>query len=242
MSVITIDGPAAAGKTTSARALAENLTKAGKPFLYVDTGAFYRITAKALRKKYGEEGDLPLDDIHLLDGIGIGATNENGIQTMCFDSYSWKTSNRTDIPSYMRRCAATDQMLRTPAISQDASRVSTVPAVRALVNRAIRDYAGTVDCVMEGRDTGSVICPNAKVKFYLTADIEARAKRRQADLFNTMSYEELVRDISERDRRDTERKADPLKVPDGAVWINNSDLSIAQVNRLLFGIAVHMLG
>ena len=99
-----------------------------------------------------------------------------------------------------------------------------------------------MDCVMEGRDTGSVIYPNAKVKFYLTADIEARAKRRQADLFNTMSYEELVRDISERDRRDTERKADPLKVPDGAVWINNSDLSIAQVNRLLFGIAVHMLG
>ena len=231
---ITIDGPAAAGKTTMAKALAERLPG----FRYVDTGAFYRATALALTYKYDSE-EIPLDDPHLLDEIDVRASRyDNGVQTMGI------TASRREHNGYRSKSEwVKPEKLRTETISQLASKASAIPAVRTFVNQAIRAYAADADVIMEGRDTGSVILPDAMVKFYLTGDQDERTIRRWKDLGAEArgKLDEIRKDMAERDERDMNRTTDPLVVPKGAIYIDNTSIPKDACIQLMYGIAVHLI-
>lgn len=200
---ITIDGPAGAGKTSTAKAMAKRLG-----FRYVDTGGIYRLIA-AYRTRDGSEGWLETAK----DVLRVSA-GPDGTQVM-----SIVTDGRAEpVP---------EAELRSPGTSERASVLSTDPAVRALANRLIREYAGGLDTVMEGRDTGTAVMPEADLKFYLSASLDARAGRRYAELAaaGADTTPERVRDdTARRDARDSSREADPLACPEGAVRVDNTGM------------------
>ena len=216
---ITIDGPAAAGKTTTAKALAKNLPG----FLYVDTGAFYRVFAYGLKRKNITYPLLTtitdIIDEKILHTIKIQAKQKHGEQTM-----------------YLNGGIIQDEYLRTEDISQLASAASAIPEVRAKINDAIREYAQNYDVIMEGRDTGTVILPDATVKFYLTADINARTERRYNDILKKEPYankDDIKADLQVRDARDMNRKTDPLKIADTAIVIDNTNIPAEQCIQMM---------
>lgn len=214
---ITIDGPAAAGKTTAAKILAKRLPT----FLYVDTGAFYRAVAFVLDEQKFTCETLPEDLSEMLTNMCISADAEHGRQDMFINGYF--------IP---------DAALRTERISQLASAVSAKPEVRQFVNQAIKAYAAKNNVIMEGRDTGTAVMPNADVKIYLTADLQERVNRRLADDIQNMNtgitFKDVEQAMVERDYRDTHRLCDPLRCPEGALFLNNTHLNIEEcANTLL---------
>ena len=205
---IAIDGPSGAGKSTLAKSVSKTLG-----YLYVDTGAIYRTIGYAAFSKGVDPKDGEADAA-LLPELEIGLHyGEDGLQHM--------TLNGADV---------TDQ-IRLPEISLYASAVSAHPAVRAHLLEMQRKLARENNVVMDGRDIGTVVLPDATVKIFLTATPEARATRRwkeyQAKDIDT-PYEEVLADVKQRDYQDTHRAAAPLKQADDAVLLDTSELDFEQ--------------
>ena len=212
---IAIDGPAGAGKSTVARAVAKKLG-----ILYLDTGAMYRAMAlKAMR-----EGIDPNDKeqvLPLLECTEIYAKNIGGTQHTYLDG--------EDVSG----------LIRTPEVSRGASDISAIPDVRIKLAQIQRNIAHTSDVVMDGREIGSYVIPECENKFYVTASVDERARRRLLELKekgrdNGMTVEDMAKDIAERDYNDSHRAFAPLLRLPEAILIDTTDLTIDEaVNAVL---------
>ena len=203
---VALDGPSGAGKSTLAKRVAERFG-----FVYVDTGAIYRTVGYAAQCAGVDSKDAEAV-IALLPGLDIGyAYDEGGTQRMLLDG--------RDV----------SKEIRTPKSSLYASDVSVIGEVRAFLLQMQRSAAARYDVVMDGRDIGTVVLPDAGLKIFLTADAAERARRRLAQLRakgNTdVSFDEVLRDIEYRDKQDTERAAAPLKAAEDAVLLDTSALT-----------------
>ena len=213
--IVAIDGPAASGKSTSAKLLAKELG-----FLYLDTGAMYRCVSWAVIK---DEIDLS-NDRQLLNFLKI------------FKIDLKNTGNRSSF--YVNNKDVTD-LIRKSNISQKVSEVSAIPDIRDFMVDIQRNYAKSENCVMEGRDIGTVVFPKAEVKFFIVASDEVRAKRRKLELESLgekKSLSELIDEIRRRDDFDSNRGHSPLKKAFDAIEIDTTDLSIDEQVRLMLGI------
>ncbi len=199
---IAIDGPSGAGKSTMAKAVAARLG-----FLYVDTGAIYRTLGLFALRRGVAPGDalaverlLPQVSLHMAYG-------EDGLQHM-----------------YLGEEDVTEA-IRKPEVSVAASQISALPEVRAYLLEMQRDLARRNSVVMDGRDIGTVVLPQADVKIFLTASAEDRARRRYLELLERgsgTSYEEVLADLVARDERDTKRAAAPLRRAEDATLVDTS--------------------
>ena len=208
---VAIDGPSGAGKSTIARRVSEEFG-----FIYVDTGAIYRTVglAAALRKldpkdKAAVVAMLPEISIRLAYG-------EDGLQHMYLDG--------EDVTS----------RIRTPEISLYASGVSAHPEVRAYLMEMQRSLARENDVVMDGRDIGTVVLPDAGLKIFLTASPEARARRRCSELVakgQDVKYEDVLRDLKLRDENDSTRAAAPLKAAEDALLLDTTEMNFEESCR-----------
>lgn len=204
---VAIDGPAGAGKSTIARAAAAQLG-----FVYVDTGALYRTIGLAVCRRGIDGTDVP-GILATLPEIQVGLTYQDGAQHVLLDG--------EDV----------SDAIRTPQISTYASQVSSVPEVRAYLLDLQRDLARRQSVIMDGRDIGTVILPDAKVKIFLTASPEKRAARRCAELREKgqdVTVEGILADMEHRDALDASRAAAPLKQAEDAVLVDTSDLTLEQ--------------
>ncbi|MGN8897389.1 (d)CMP kinase [Flavonifractor sp. HCP28S3_F3] len=213
---VAIDGPSGAGKSTLAKRLAEALG-----YLYVDTGAIYRtVGLQAFRT--GADPSDPAAVIPLLQDIQIRlAYGEDGLQHMYL--------NGEDVTAEIRR----------HEISAYASGVSAIPEVRAFLLEQQRGLAEEHDVVMDGRDIGTVVLPDADVKIFLTAAPEARARRRWLELKERgqeTAFETVLHDVLERDERDTSRAAAPLRQAEDAVLADTTEKDLEQSLELLMHI------
>ncbi len=205
---IAIDGPAGAGKSTIARAAARSLG-----FLYVDTGAMYRaIALYLLRNDADVNNDNELEKY--LNQITIRIAYSNGEQQIIL--------NNENVTGY----------LRDEKVGNMASVSSAKPKVRAKLLQLQRDIAKENDVIMDGRDIGTFVLPNADVKIYLTATVEERAKRRYSELIEKgqdADLEKIAEDIRTRDYQDMNREIAPLKQAEDAVLIDSSTMTIQEV-------------
>lgn len=202
---VAIDGPAGAGKSTIARAAAAQLG-----FVYVDTGALYRTIGLAVCRR-GIDGTDTAGIVHTLPEIRVDLTYQDGAQHVLLDG--------EDV----------SDAIRTPEISVYASQVSVVPEVRAYLLDLQRDMARTQSVIMDGRDIGTVILPDARVKIFLTASPEKRAVRRCAELREKgqqVTLDEVLADMTRRDAQDEGRAVAPLKQAADAVRVDTSDLTL----------------
>lgn len=214
---IAIDGPSGAGKSTISRKAAEIFG-----FIYVDTGAIYRTIGLASKIR-----GISLDDkaavMEMLTKLNIELKyNESGEQHMYLDG---KNVSRD---------------IRLPEVSMLASKVSAIPEVRAFLVDMQRDMAKKYDVIMDGRDIGTVILPDADLKIFLTADVNDRAQRRYEELRTKgmlTPFDEVLAEMKQRDEQDTLRTAAPLKAAEDAVMLDTSgntlEQSIAEVCRLI---------
>lgn len=205
---VAIDGPAGAGKSTLARKLAEQLG-----FLYVDTGAVYRTVTLAVLRAGADPGDAARI-IPLLDGLEIWMDyGGDGVQRMYLAG--------EDV----------SEAIREHKVSGAASKVSAIPEVRAFLLDYQRRQAQEHSVVMDGRDIGTVVLPEADVKIFLTAAPEARAKRRLLELEQrgqSADFETVLRDIKDRDYNDEHRPIAPLKRAEDAVLLDTTNLNLGQ--------------
>jgi cytidylate kinase len=204
---IALDGPSGAGKSTVAKSLAKRLG-----IIYVDTGALYRTVGLYVRNKGVDKDDNP-NIISCLDEIKLDMQFIDGEQII--------TLNGDKI----------GQEIRTGEIAMYASRVSAIPEVRAFLLETQRKIARENDVVMDGRDIGTVIIPDAEVKIFMVASAEARAKRRYLELQakgESCTLESVLADIIERDTNDSTRKTAPAIPAADAIHLDNSDLDIEQ--------------
>ena len=205
---IAIDGPAGAGKSTIAKLVAKK-----KGYIYVDTGAMYRGLAIHFLKK-----GIAADDV-----LAIEAACEDADVTIGYEDGAQQI--------YLNGENITGS-LREEEVGAMASRTSGIPKVRATLMELQQTMARTKDVVMDGRDIGTVILPDADVKVYLTASVECRAKRRYLELQEkgvTCNLEEISKDIEERDYRDMHRETSPLRQAEDAVLVDSSDMTIEEV-------------
>lgn len=205
---IAIDGPAGAGKSTIAKLLAER-----KGFIYVDTGAMYRGLAWYFLTK-GIRTDDEEAVTKACEEVKIDIAYENGKQQI-----------------YVNDKNITDH-LREEAVGNMASKSSAVPAVRARLLELQRDLARREDVVMDGRDIGTSVLPDADVKIFLTASVDTRAGRRYNELLGkgeSCDYAQIAADIEERDRRDMTREISPLCRAEDAELIDSSEMTIEEV-------------
>jgi len=216
--IVAIDGPAGAGKSTVARRLADALA-----YVLVDTGAMYRVVALAAER----EGIAWTDGPRLAElarglvarrALGFERDAELGVRVKLADE---------DV----------SDAIRTPGIAQGASTVSTHAEVRAALLELQRLAGRSGGVVLEGRDIGTVVFPDAEVKFFLTASAETRARRRHAELVakgQTVSYEDTLADVKRRDAQDEGRAIAPLRRADGAILVDSTALSFEEtVARML---------
>lgn len=205
---VAIDGPAGAGKSTVAKRVAKELG-----FIYVDTGAMYRALAVFfLKKGLKPEDTKEIAEVCKEAQVSIGY--EDGVQQVYL--------NGENVTS----------LLRTEEVGNMASVSSAVREVRAQLLELQRELARTKDVVMDGRDIGTNILPNADVKVYLTASVETRARRRYLELQEKgveCNLEDIAHDIEERDTRDMNREIAPLKQAEDAVLVDSSNMSIDEV-------------
>jgi cytidylate kinase len=203
---IAIDGPAGAGKSTISKSAAKQLG-----FIYIDTGALYRtVGLAALRAGVEPVESKEVDE--LLSKITVELTfNDKGEQVVLLD--------KEDVSG----------LIRTPEASMMASKISAVPAVRAYLLDLQRDMAKKNNVIMDGRDIGTVILPDAEVKIYLTATPEARAERRYKELVEKgmdVKYEDILEDVKTRDYNDMHRDIAPLKKADDAILADTTEVDL----------------
>ena len=219
---VAIDGPSGAGKSTAAKNLAKKMG-----YIYVDTGAIYRTVGLAAQYANVDSKDAA-GVIALLPGIQIDIDYDaDGTQMMLL--------NGQDV----------SKEIRTPRSSIYTSDVSAIPEVRAFLMDMQRDMAKKHSVVMDGRDIGTVVLPNADVKVFVTASAAERARRRCRELEekgNPTPYEEVLRDIEYRDQQDSSRAIAPLKPAEDAVMLDNSDFTAEQTLEALLRIVAEKTG
>ena len=213
---VALDGPAGAGTSTIARAAAAELG-----IIYVDTGALYRsIGLNALRSGIDLTDTKAIEDS--LNGLKVElAFDAEGAQVVLL--------NGEDVSS----------LIRTPEVSMSASKVSAVPAVRAFLLDLQRNMAKTQSVIMDGRDIGTVVLPDAEVKIFLTASPEIRAKRRFDELVEKgqeVKYEDVLADVIERDYNDSHREIAPLKPAEDSKLADTSGLTLEESISLIINI------
>lgn len=212
---VAIDGPAGAGKSTIAKTVSKKLG-----FIYVDTGALYRtIGLKFMNEGYGE--DLNCDINKILDGTKVDIKFIDGEQRVFL--------NGEDV----------SELIRTPKASLMASAVSAKPEVRAFLLEMQRRLARENNVIMDGRDIGTVVLPDATVKIFLTASAEERANRRYKELVEKgmqVNYAEVLADIEKRDYNDSHRDIAPLKPAEDSVLADTSKNNLEQSVDLILSI------
>ena len=204
---IAIDGPGGAGKSTVAKAVAAKLG-----IVYVDTGALYRTIGLYVRRANVDPKDAAAVEACLKD-ISIEIKYENGRQCVYLNGEDPKDA------------------IRTPEMSMYASAVSAIPAVRAFLLDTQRDIARKNSVIMDGRDIGTVILPDADVKIFLTASEECRARRRYNELLakgQNVSFEDVLSEMNQRDRQDSSREVAPATAAEDAVLLDNTDMTFEQ--------------
>ena len=205
---IAIDGPAGAGKSTIAKKVAAKLN-----FVYVDTGAMYRSIALYVIRN-GVDPDGEADMANALDKIDVSIAYEDGTQHIFLNGEDVSTA------------------IRQEEVGNMASKVATKAAVRAKLLDLQRNLAASQDVIMDGRDIGTFVLPQAEVKIYLTASVEERADRRYKELIEkgqTPDLEQIKKDIEARDYQDMHRDIAPLKQAEDAILIDSSDMTIDEV-------------
>ena len=210
---VAIDGPAGAGKSTVARAAAKELG-----FIYVDTGALYRaVGVHCLRNNIVTTDAESVGAI--LDDITVELKFIDGVQNVFLNGDDVSTE------------------IRLPEASMAASNVSAIPSVRAFLFDLQRDIAAKNNCLMDGRDIGTVVLPNAQVKIFLTADPEERAMRRFKELQekgSNVTYKEVLDDLLVRDYNDSHREIAPLKPAGDSVVINTTGYTLEEsINKII---------
>lgn len=209
---VAIDGPAGAGKSTIAKLVAKE-----KGYIYVDTGAMYRGLAIHFIKK------------------GLKAEDIKGIVEACEDA-EVSIVYENDVQQIYLNGENVTAMLRTEEVGNMASKTSAIPAVREKLLELQRTLAREKNVIMDGRDIGTNILPNADVKIYLTASVETRATRRYKELLEkgeNCVYEEIAQDIKERDERDMNREIAPLKQAEDAILVDSSEMTIDEVVKTI---------
>ncbi|TSO26260.1 (d)CMP kinase [Lactobacillus sp. LL6] len=207
---VAIDGPASAGKSTVAKIIAKKLS-----FVYIDTGAMYRACTVIARNHgldYGDEAGI----LKAIDEDGIELKSENGEQKVYSDGKDISLE------------------IRTPDISANVSQVSALAGVREKMVDLQRNMAGHTNVIMDGRDIGTTVLPNAEVKIFLVASAKSRAERRLLDfkergIQTDQTVEEIEKDIAARDYKDSHRKISPLKKANDAIEIDTTSMTIDQV-------------
>lgn len=215
---IAIDGPAGAGKSSIAKAVSAQLG-----YIYVDTGALYRTIAL-----FVTENNIPDEEIEKnLDKADVSLKFIDGTQRVFLGD--------RDV----------SQLIRTPEISMAASRTSAIPAVRAHLLELQKKIARENNILMDGRDIGTVILPDADVKIFLTASAEERAKRRYRELSekpDCPSYEEILKDIIQRDYNDSHRETAPLKQAEDAVLVDTTGMNLEESSAEIIRIIREKIG
>lgn len=220
MRAVAIDGPAAAGKSTLSWRLAERLG-----FIYIDTGALYRTVGLFMTERLGGFDDCEAI-IKALPECDIKMRIEDRKQTI-----------------YLGKDRV-DEKIRTPEVSMAASAVSAITEVRAFLHDFQKSVARNQSVVMDGRDIGTAVLPEAEVKIFLTADSYERAKRRHAEIIDkgeTVTFEQVYADLLERDKKDSIREANPLKLADDAVTVDTTDMSFDDALEELYCVCVEKL-
>ncbi|PKK96016.1 MAG: cytidylate kinase [Tenericutes bacterium HGW-Tenericutes-4] len=207
--LVAIDGPAGAGKTTVAKKISQELD-----ILYLNTGAMYRAAGLHAYKNHID----PLNEkdvLTFLSSLEVDVKYENGEQHTLL--------NGQDVT----------KLLSDPIISEYASKISSLVSVREKMVHLQQQLSKKQSLIIDGRDIGTVVLPNATNKFFLDAKVEERAKRRHFEYLkngeNNISYEQILTDMKERDYRDTTREHSPLKKADDAVYIDSTNMTIDQV-------------
>ena len=212
---VAVDGPAGAGKSTISRAAAKELG-----FIYVDTGALYRaVGVYALRNGIGTKDSENIEKA--LKDIVVELKFVGDVQHVFLNGEDVSTE------------------IRTPEASMAASDVSAIPGVRAFLFDLQRDIAKKNNCLMDGRDIGTVVLPDAKIKIFLTASAEERAKRRYKELVEKGAkdtYEEVLADLEKRDYQDSHREIAPLKPAEDSVIVDTSDYNFDEAKNIIVNI------
>ena len=213
---IAIDGPSGAGKSTLARLIAKKMG-----YVYIDTGAMYRAAALKMI-------NLGIDVKNDTDGV-IKAISDTDIEISHLDDGQHIFLDKKDVTS----------LIRTPDVSMGASAVATIKEVRLKLVEMQRKIAQKCNCIMDGRDIGTYVLPDADIKIFLTASAEERAKRRYAELLEkgeNVSYDEVLADMIERDKNDSERTFAPLKAASDSIKVDTSKIDLDESLRLIEGI------
>ena len=212
---VAIDGPAGAGKSTIAKKLAKELD-----YIYVDTGAMYRAMALYMIE---QKTDIQhMDAVRsACDAITIDIRYSDGEQQVILNGRN------------------VNDFIRTEAVSEMSSKISAIPEVRAKLLSLQRSLAAASNVIMDGRDIGTTILPNAEVKIYLTASADTRAKRRALEYEQKgepFDLDQIRKDIIERDQRDMNREISPLKQADDAVLVDSSEMGIDDVVNAILNV------
>lgn len=214
---IAIDGPAGAGKSTISKLAAKRLG-----YVYIDTGAMYRsVGLAALNAGVSTNSESGLAEI--IDDIDIEIINSDGAQRFFL--------NGSDVT----------EKIREPEVSVAASNVATIPAVRLKLVELQRKMAENGNVIMDGRDIGTYVLPDAELKIFLTASVDERARRRFEELRQKgadVDFEEVKRDIEYRDKNDSEREFAPLKPAQDSIILDCTDLSIEEVTDRIIKLAM----
>lgn len=204
---VAIDGPSGAGKSTIARAASKELG-----YVYVDTGALYRTVALNVLRGGISDKDVP-GVIASLENLSVKLGFVEGTQHVYL--------NGEDV----------SDLIRTPEVSMAASTTSAIPEVRKFLFNLQREIAKENNCIMDGRDIGTVVLPDAQVKIFLTASPEKRAERRCKELLEKgidTSFEEVLKDVEQRDYNDSHREIAPLKATEESIIVDTSEIDLQQ--------------
>ena len=204
---IAVDGPAGAGKSSIARAVAEEIG-----YIYVDTGALYRSIAL-----YSIENKLDNESL-------VNSLDKINIRLEFIDKCQHVFLNDNDV----------SDKIRTPEVSMGASKVSAIPEVREFLFGLQKKIAAENNIIMDGRDIGTVVLPDADLKVFLTASAEERANRRFKEMLDSsISYEQVLEEIKQRDYNDMHRDVAPLKQAEDAVLLDTTGMTIEEVKQKL---------